>query len=353
MDIPSRYQLVSACGSGGFGSVSIYMDSHLERNVAIKTILSESEKERLVDELQGLMSLRSNHVVQVFDVVYEGDSLAGIVEEYIDGEDLWDSHFPQSSPENYLKCLWQISKGLADIHEAGIIHRDVKPNNMKLDEKGIVKVFDFGLARPTDLGAHTVGFKGTYGFAAPELFSGDHVDFTPAVDVYAFGATAIFLLSKSLPDELLMVPPSPLSESQVRTIFSHLDVPIQDVLLGCLSENAENRPLMADVHRLLSKYLLRDRHQAIATHKGKYHNLNSGNRLISLALNTVGSLKIEYNGLGFYVKDRQGEAYINNREPDVGEEIPGSCVVSLGSASRKYYERAFITFDVSNPEVVL
>ncbi|WP_253869094.1 serine/threonine-protein kinase [Microbulbifer sp. THAF38] len=351
--MPNRYQLISACGSGGFGSVSIYMDTHLERRVAIKTILSEGEKRRLVDELQGLMSLRSNHVVQVFDVIYEDGNLSGIVEEFVDGEDLQGSNFPQAGNPNYLKCLWQISKGLADIHAAGIIHRDVKPNNMKIDDKGIVKVFDFGLSRSIEHGAHTRGFKGTFGFAAPELFASDHVEFTPAVDVYAFGVTAIFLLNKNLPRSLLEVPPAPLTEEVVRDIFSHLDDPIQDVLLRCLSTFAEVRPSMEEVYRLLSKYLLLDRHQAIATYKDKYHYLNSGNKLISLALNKIGSLKIEYNGLGFYVKDRTGEVYINNREPNVGEEIPGSCVVSLGSASREYNERAFITFDVSNPEVVL
>ncbi|CAG0958073.1 partial Serine/threonine-protein kinase PrkC, partial [Anaerolineales bacterium] len=170
INLPKRYTPLGDSDSGGFSKVIYCTDNHLDRKVAIKFIQDENEKKLILKELRALLKMRSKHVVQVYDIVKgENDSL-GIVEEFIEGDLLWDSDYPQQSADNYLKTLWQIASGIADIHKAGVIHRDIKPNNMKLDAEGIVKIFDFGLAKQEGLDAKTKGFKGTYGFAAPELF---------------------------------------------------------------------------------------------------------------------------------------------------------------------------------------
>lgn len=353
VNLPKRYSQVACPTSGGFSDVICCLDNHLDRNVAIKFIKDEMEKKRLLDELRALLQMRSKHVVQVYDVIQgESDSI-GIVEEYIEGEDLWDSEFPRISPENYLKTLWQIAAGIADIHAAGVIHRDIKPNNMKLDAEGIVKIFDFGLAKDEGVDAKTKGFKGTVGFAAPELFGDATVAFTPAIDVYAFGATAIFLACQDLPPSMKKFPPTPI----IGEVFSKLPTSLPAGLAGlldtCIAYDPTHRPPMAVVRDELARHLLRDRHQALAVFKGKPYYINAGNRSAGLDYPAVGKIEISYDGLRFFVSVATGEVYINNSSIAQGYEIPGSCVVALGGPHRRNDQRAFITFDLSNPEVVL
>lgn len=349
--LPKRYQQIACPISGGFSDVVCCLDNHLERTVVIKFIQDENEKKRLLDELHALLQIRSKHVVQVYDIVPGENDSIGIVEEFVKGDDLWDSDFPRESPENYLKTLWQIAAGIANIHEAGVIHRDIKPNNMKLDSEGIVKIYDFGLAKDEGADAKTKGFKGTMGFAAPELFGDETIVFTPAVDTYAFGATAIFLACKSLPPSLKKVPPKPVGD-----VFSNLPITVPAGLTGllaeCLAQDPSHRPSIAKVRDELARHLLRDRHQALAVYNGKPYVINSGNRSAGLDYPAVGKIEIAYDGLRFLVSVATGEVYINNRSASPGEEIPGSCVVALGGPHRGN-NRAYITFDVSNPEVVL
>ncbi len=350
--LPKRYKPIGGPASGGFSHVFKCKDNHLDRDVAIKFIQDEIEKKRLMDELRALLQMRSKHVVQVYDIVPGEHDSIGIVEEWIEGEDLWDSDFPRRSPDSYLKTLWQIAAGIADIHASGVIHRDIKPNNMKLDAEKIVKIFDFGLARSEGRDAKTKGFKGTRGFAAPELFGDATIAFTPAIDTYAFGATAIFLNCRDLPPNMKKFPPQPVTGD----IFAKLPVAIPAeltvLLADCISHDPMLRPSMATVRDELARHLLRDRHQALAVYKCKPFIINASNRAAGLDYPTVGKIEIAYNGLKFYAKVATGEVYINNSPAIAGEEIPGSCVVALGGAHRGK-DRVFITFDVSNPEVVL
>jgi eukaryotic-like serine/threonine-protein kinase len=350
--LPARYQPNGASDSGGFGNVIYCQDKHLDRPVAIKSIKDKSENHRLFDELKALMLLRSKHVVQVFDIVPGKNDTIGIVQEFIEGDDLWSSPIPNSSCENYIKTLWQIASGIADIHEAGVIHRDIKPKNMKFDIEGIVKIFDFGLSRDDDSKAVTLGYKGAPAFSAPELFNSGVVPFTKAIDTYAFGVTAIALSGSELPDELKNIPPHPIPSSSFSTLPIALPDELATLLTKCLSHDLKERPNMATVRDQLSRQLLRDKHQALAVYNNQTNVLNSSKRAASLRLPEIGEIKIEYDGFRFYVTSVSGEVFINNQAVISGEEIPGSCVVALGAAYRKN-DRKYITFDVSNPEVVL
>jgi len=353
LDLPKRYVPNGSSASGGFGSVIFCQDTHLDRLVAIKSIKDVSEKHRLIDELNALMLLRSKHVVQVFDIVKGKSDSIGIVEEYIGGDDLLNSSIPQSSCANYLNTLWQIASGIADIHGADVIHRDIKPNNMKFDKEGIVKIFDFGLSRDEGAKAVTKGFKGTFGFAAPELIASGCVAFSRAVDTYAFGVTAIVLSGLRLPDELQRIPPQPLPNNFMSTLPFKLTPDLASLITACLAPNPNDRPLMNHVRDLLSRHLLHNKHQALAVHNNKPLVLNASKRTISLRFSDVGEIVIEYDGFRFYVSAVNGEVLINNQAVSVGKEIPKSCVVALGGPHRRASEREFITFDVSNPEVVL
>ncbi|WP_306533266.1 serine/threonine-protein kinase [Geobacter sp.] len=352
INLPKRYTPLGDSDSGGFSKVIYCTDNHLDRKVAIKFIQDENEKKLILKELRALLKMRSKHVVQVYDIVKgENDSL-GIVEEFIEGDLLWDSDYPQQSADNYLKTLWQIASGIADIHKAGVIHRDIKPNNMKLDAEGIVKIFDFGLAKQEGLDAKTKGFKGTYGFAAPELFGDSTIPITLAIDTYAFGATAIFLACHDLPVCMKKLPPQPITDDQFSPLPVTMPTELISLLNACLAYNPADRPTMEIVRDELARHLLRGKHRALAVYKGTTYIIKTDNPSAGLDYPGVGNIEIMYTGLKFIVYIATGEVYINNNPAVPGEEIPGSCVVALGGAHRGS-SRAYITFDVSNPEVVL
>lgn len=340
--LPARYVSTGVVANGGMGSVLFCNDSHLERPVAIKVLKDPKQRRRIIDELQALLKMRSKHVVQVYDVLkLDGDAL-GIVQEFIAGVDLFDDRFKKLALDSFLQVIWQISAGIRDIHAAGVIHRDIKPNNMKMDSEGILKIYDFGLARDSGPAAMTRGFVGTQGFGAPELYA-MQATFTQAVDVYAFGATALYLATGDLPEELCAIPPRSAGRSYFSALPLGIDQHLCDVLDACLAPTADDRPSMGAVTDVLMRYLLRDKHQALAVYGGSPRYLNANNRAVNLELKGVGAIAINYNGLDFVVSAASGEVAINNRRPNVGDTLPGSCVVSLGDAHRRANERAFIT----------
>jgi serine/threonine protein kinase len=350
--LPERYQPTGEVASGGFSGITYCTDIHLQRPVAVKFLKDPEEIKRLMDELSALMLMRSKHVVQVYDIIYDSGSPIGIVEEYITGDDLFQSDKAQSSLDDYLKTIWQLAAGIADIHAAAIIHRDIKPNNMKLDDEGVLKIFDFGLARDVGPEAATKGFKGTLYFAAPELFSADHVEFTTAIDVYAFGATACYLTDKSLPEQLGKTPPEPVLSDVFTNKPIGIPPEIDSLLLSCLHHNPEHRPDMVSVRDTIARYLLKDKHQAVVVYNNTPSSLSRTKRNVRLKWGIIGEIEIEYDGLRFIIKSADGEVFINNKHVVVGDEIPGSCVVALGAPERKA-QRRYVTFDVSHPEVVL
>lgn len=346
--------------AGGMGAVQICADSALDRKVAIKFLQPGVHGRRIKDELAALLKMRSKHVVQVYDVLQFDDDQFGIVQEFIDGPDLVQSVAPPTDLGAFYRRLWQIASGIADIHALGVIHRDIKPNNMKVDPEGVVKIFDFGLARDDGPSASTMGFVGTLGFAAPELFLAKST-FTFAADTYAFGATALFLALAGVPHGMLMAPPQPVDA----TAFSDLRIGIDTttalplardvsaVLLSCMAQEPTSRPSMRDVRDTLARHILHDRHQALLVFKGNASTLNKDNRVVKLSYSNVGSVQIAYDGLRFVVQEIVGEVMINNQQVAPGYAIPGSCVVALGGAHRHRNDRKFITFDVSHPEIVL
>lgn len=338
--------------SGGMGSVMLCDDTILERPVAIKFIGSATHKRRMDDEVAALLKLRSKHVVQVYDVVRPGGDEIGIVQEFIDGQDLFESYAPPASLEAYYKQIWQIASGIADIHELGVIHRDIKPNNMKTDPEGVIKIFDFGLARDDGPGAKTMGFVGTQGFAAPELYKRPFI-FTNAVDTYAFGATALYLATGDLPQELLVQPPMPDPAGYFHALPMGIAAEIAALLSACLAEEPSERPAMMDIKDALARHILFDKHRALVVHQSRASVLSAANRSVSLAFGTIGALSIRYDGLVFLVDSVSGEVAINNQAVAVGSSLPGACVVALGASTRRAKERRFITFDISHPEIVL
>jgi len=350
MIIPDRYKSLGKPMGGGMSAVFPYHDKVLDRKVALKVVPPGPNFRRIQDELLALFKIRSKHVVQVYDV-FEDTTSIGILQEFIDGDDLFSKSLIVSDVESYLKVIWQIAGGISEIHAAGLIHRDIKPNNMKIDSEGVLKIYDFGLAREDGPSAATNGFVGTHGFAAPELYTAK-VKFTPAVDTYAFGVSVLYFALRSLPKELTSNPPLPLTSNPFSTLPFVLNPEVSEILYLCLSHDPQMRPKMKRVFDVISKYLLFNKHRALVVHNDKPYYLDKDRKNVKLAYGKIASVEIAYDGLAFKVSNLSGDVYINNASANVGDSLPGASVVTLGGPERGR-SRAYITFDLSNPEIVL
>ena len=352
-NLQQRYIPTGESNSGGFGHVVICNDTHLERKVAIKTVKDLTERKRVQDEISALLMLRSKHVVQLYDIIRSDDGKIFIVEEYIDGPDLFEYKEHIKTTGDLTAILWQISSGIADIHRFGVVHRDIKPNNIKIDGEGIVKIFDFGLSRTVENSA-TVGFVGTPAFAAPELlFDKRVVNFTNAVDVFAFGVTALCLSGiEELPAELRTINKR-LTANPFNSSPFKMSNKMKSILFKCLSYNPNERPTMQEFSSYLKKKILQGTHKANVVFNGKGNFLDLNTPDVSLSFGNIGSLKIHYNEFDFILDNVIGEVSVNNRTASTGDILPGSCVIIIGGAHRHNSQRVFITFDISHPEVVL
>lgn len=348
MIITNRYQPTGNSDAGGMGEILECTDLHLKRQVVVKRLQLGIDERRLLDEQKALAKVRSKHVVQLHDIVDIGTPQRpqkAIVLEYIAGANLAIGAF--APDRNYLGVIWQIACGLKDIHDAGVIHRDIKPNNIRLDSEGVVKIIDFGLARSRD-DARTRGVVGTPVFMAPELWGSDTVSFNNSIDVYAFGVTALALLNQHVPAELAVMPPRPVSVPALVSAFPTVPNEIMATLVACLDHASAKRPTMVAVQRIIERRLLENAHRALVVMDGKIHQLDDKRRKISLNAGTVGAIAIEYNGYEFVIISVSGNVFINNGVANSGSPMPGCCVITFGVGSN----RRFVTFDVSHPEVM-
>ncbi|WP_084798551.1 protein kinase domain-containing protein [Pleomorphomonas koreensis] len=254
-----------------------------------------------------------------------------------------------------LRHVYAIACGLADIHAVGVVHRDIKPNNMKIDAEGCLRIFDFGLSRMGGVNCETIGTVGTQGYIAPELCAPalQKVNFTSAVDVFAFGATALKLIRGKLPNDLRAIPPSlPCEDADFGMQALTLPSSIAAVLNQCLSEEPAARPSMENVRNILGRHLLHGRHKATMIVGDKIHYLSKIDQSVKLSAGALGSVDVRYDGYDFIATNIVGNVYINNMSIVPPQKLPGACVITLGGPNLGF-NRRYITFDVTHPEVVL
>ena len=357
MLLPSRYRPTGkTLSGGGMSNAVLCTDTHLDRPVVVKSIKAGVDARRILDELAALQAIRSKHVVEIYDVIRDdGGAITAIVEEYLPGQDLTGVPAPSTSDE-FLRLVFPIAEGIADIHKHGRVHRDIKRQNMKYDDEGCLKIFDFGLTRLEAVNASTIGSIGTPGYMAPELFertTGGTVSFTRAVDVYAFGATILALALGKLPKELRARPPKlPLPLTNFGPLSSGLPPDVAEILEKCFEVKPEQRPGMDEIARIIGLHLLRDRHRALLVSGGRTYVLDHTNRIVQLSVTNQGALTIEYDGLRLVLSDVSGTVAVNNLPASNGDVLPGSCVIVLGTADLAT-RRTMITVDVSHPDVAL
>jgi hypothetical protein len=248
------YDIERELGRGGMGVVFLGRHRRLERGVAIKELppsfAAEAEvRERFSTEARTLATLSHPHIVPIFDYV-ERDGLCLIVMEQLSGGTVWDRFTTVGlTPPAACATVMACCAALDHAHTRGVLHLDVKPDNLMFGEETTVKVTDFGIARVIS-GGRTLGtvdgqVLGTPAYMAPEQARGD--DLTPAADVYAAGVMLYELLSGQLPwlgaqtaAELLH---QRLEEDPIhlREQAPHVPGPIAEVVMRAIEREIEDR----------------------------------------------------------------------------------------------------------------
>lgn len=252
-------------GSGGMARVFLGRDEVLDRSVAVKILRHGYGGSDIGARFQreGRTAARLSHpnIVQVYDAGeadFEGKDCSYIVMEYLSGgdlKDLIDEKGPMPT-EELAKLGSQVAAGLAHAHERGIIHRDIKPHNILLDERGRPKVTDFGIARALDTtqATRTGSFLGTALYSSPEQLQGEKV--TPKSDVYSLGATLYQAATGEPPftgsaisvaSQHVNKPPPPPTE-----LNSAIGAPMEALILACLAKNPDDRPSAEQVQSRLA-----------------------------------------------------------------------------------------------------
>ncbi|MDR5776282.1 MULTISPECIES: serine/threonine-protein kinase [unclassified Caballeronia] len=347
MKIPNRYKVLGPPKVGGFGQVTMCKDEVLDRTVVVKQILHPMHISRIIDEVVALQEAKSRHVVEIYDVLVSdtGEELS-IVEEFLSGEDLSSFDFDSTNPTDLLKALFQIATGLRDMHARDVVHRDIKPDNMKFDSEGYIRIFDFGLAKTASLPAATKSLSGTPGYMAPELFSSSYID--KPVDIYAFGALIFRLVSKAVPPNARPwpQPPVPLLPHQGIENFGFDNPRLSPLVNACLSFDPGSRPTAELLSKTFERELLYGQHRATLVSGPNVFTLNQIAKPVA-ASHQGNSIQIIYDGIDFVVTATSGDAFVNNLKAHVGMILPDSAIITLGSAGA----RRFVPFDVSHPEV--
>jgi serine/threonine protein kinase len=201
-----RYELTELVGTGGMSSVYKAHDTLLERNVALKILhdhYSDDDEfvERFRREARAVAQLSHPNIVTVIDRGESGGRQF-IVFEYIDGENLKELlvRSGRLPVERALELSLEVARGLAFAHDHGLVHRDVKPQNVLLNGDGKAKVTDFGIARSRDVEqgmTQTGTVLGTSNYIAPEQATGQPVD--SQTDVYSLGVVLYELLAGDVP----------------------------------------------------------------------------------------------------------------------------------------------------------
>ena len=254
-----KYRIQAELGRGGFGVVYSAYDPTVSRPVALKVLTALGDSQllsRFKNEAAAAGNLRHQNIVTIYDFG-DDDGLPYIVMELLEGEDL-NQIIASRKPMPLLQkvsIMVQVADGLGCAHRAGVVHRDVKPGNIRLLPDGTVKLMDFGIAR---LVAGSAGTRltrqghviGTLYYMAPEQVLGEEVD--SLSDIFAYGSTFYELLTGK----------HPFQGSDPRSVFHKITMedpePIRNLVHDCPEalEKIVNRTLQKD--RELRYQSLRD-----------------------------------------------------------------------------------------------
>ena len=263
--LQDRYRVEKQIGQGGMGAVFVATDERFGSTVAIKETLMLDEKFRRAFEREArlLNSLRHPALPRVSDHFVDGDGQF-LVMEYIDGEDLSEmmEHEGRTFPvKDVLNWADQLLDALEYLHtqEMPVIHRDIKPQNLKLNSRGQIILLDFGLAKgnATNPESNTAA-KSVFGYsrnyASLEQIQGTGTD--PRSDLYSLAATLYHLLTGVPPADALTRAMNVLSDKadplvEMNAINPDIPAPVGEILHKAMALNANQRPISAQAMRAL------------------------------------------------------------------------------------------------------
>ncbi|MFG2998190.1 protein kinase [Streptomyces sp. NPDC048340] len=257
-----RYQLRDLLGEGGMAAVYLAYDTALDRQVAIKTLHTElgreqSFRERFRREAQAVAKLSHTNIVSVFDTgedEFDGSLMPYIVMEYVEGQPLGSvlqsdiAQYGAMPADKALKVTADVLAALETSHEMGLVHRDIKPGNVMMTKRGVVKVMDFGIARAMQSGVtsmtQTGMVVGTPQYLSPEQALGRGVD--ARSDLYSVGIMLFQLLTGRIPfdaDSALAIAYAHVQEEPVApSSINRAVTPAMDALVArALKKNPNER----------------------------------------------------------------------------------------------------------------
>jgi len=268
-----HYEIVSILGSGGMGTVYLAKDSKLDRSIAVKTLPNSFSREsnyikRFRTEAKAAATLNHPNVATVYSVEETDDNQIFITMEYVEGKPL-SAMIPQNglSQRTFLEWFISIADALAHAHDSGIVHRDIKPNNIMITPKGTPKILDFGLAQidkakfsenDTTLNLTKTGqVIGTPAYMSPEQAEGKQADHR--TDIFSLGVVMYEAITGEKPfkgdnyaaiiSELMTKEPRNIAELKP-------DIPylLTRVIMKCLSKDPRYRyQSMSEIRVILSE----------------------------------------------------------------------------------------------------
>lgn len=254
--ILERFSIEERLGGGGFGTVYRAWDERLRRSVAVKVVESPGEADRVAREAQAAARLAHRNIAMLYELASDGE-YAYLVGELIEGDTVRSlAREGELSDRAVAEIGAAAAAGLAHAHRAGVVHRDVKPENILVSDRGETKLVDFGIARIAGQETLTASgaVLGTLAYMAPEQADGLRPG--PAADVYSLALTLYELWAGEHP--LTGDGPAATARAIGEPILSlgevRPDLPPELIaeIDACLDPDPEERPLVSEVERLLA-----------------------------------------------------------------------------------------------------
>ena len=250
--LDGRYEIMEIIGIGGMAVVYKAFDNIDHKIVAVKIlkdefIANDEFRRRFKNESKAIAVLSHKNIVRVYDVSY-GDMLQYIVMEYVDGITLKEYMLQQGriDPREAIYFLTQILRALQHAHDKGIVHRDIKPQNIMLQSDGTIKVTDFGIARfsRSETRTMTDGAIGSVHYISPEQAKGSITD--AKTDLYSVGVILYEMLTGRLPfqsDNAVSVALMQLQNDPVKPREINPDIPVglEQIIMRAMQKNQNDR----------------------------------------------------------------------------------------------------------------
>lgn len=350
---PKRYKKTNRLSAAGaHGTIEVWHDQVLNREVAIKWIGSNEGEEQLLNEYRFLADATSRHVVEIYDLIFDHHGvLYGIVMEYVDGNNL--AYFKPPVTEiqffSIVRILYQLALGLSDLHKKEIVHRDIKPENVMVSPSGRLKICDFGLSGPS--GMLTQRVRATMGYCPPEFFSKPAVVTTKS-DVYSYGVMCWKLFTGGLPFVgRLGFPDKAVFPLESIDAHQKMSPRLSRIINSCLAWSAEERPDISEVVVAMRNELTRGQHLgSVELSKGPViMSANSPRKKLNAGDN---SIEVVYDMYDFRVETVTGQVYINNSLAACGNILTEGCLLTFGGIDLGP-ERGFAPFRQFVPEIII